>query len=592
MFLSSVDGPRWALLLLALLGVALCAAAPPDARLPAPEEGAWHYAPAAPSLFRTFSDVPRLHVAVLCLPLWAHLRPVAAVAEELMLRGHQVTYFVERAAWCDRLLPPPHRDVAARTGSRCLHVPNVSDVAEALRHPRHALSLHRAVLQHHEEMLGAYVAAARAQPPFTTFLCDGAAPVCPSVARSLSVPVVQVQPAAAAAAPSLHLPAPGSGLPRAMSAWQRAVSAVYRAHDGWLRYDLARRVSAVRALHGIPPLETRGVPDPVLAPALWGLDLPQPLCANVHAVGPLLPLAERTRHVPLPSADRALRAFLDGCGGGAVYVDLGRRARLSDAALRALLAGLLAMPSSSCLLWRLGDEQSDSVVRPALANATTTTTVLLRPALDAPAAAVLRHPNVFALVTPCGAPAVLDAVEARVPLVGLPRAGDERDACQRVREAAVGVVLDATPLRAAHVDEALRDVLLRGGALQRHMRPLRRTAAFLGGTAQAASIVEGLQYNLLLRGRAAVEGCGTGAAADPLLHGLWPLAVAAPLSTVAWGWLLRRATGWSSAAVRTTFRRRPAPGERPRVRVVPRQRLPDVKHVYTATTRVHTDKMD
>ena len=483
-------------------------------------------------------EPPRLHVGVLSVPLWGHFKPLWAIAEELAYRGHTVTVVVEEPSWCSEVLrhsqhpiPLPAANLSAATAAattptvaaaamldiHCVIVPRHQEVfGAATFHPAtregssvivSLIGLFNDVLRHHELALGDYLGVARAihaRHPLTTMLCDFVTYACASTARKLQVPVVHSFPFTTQLSVGPHplLPAVGLGLPRHMSVTQRTKNLAFKLLSLAVAPCIVRALNRVRADHGVPPYrdayEVTGMYAPLITPTLWGLDIPQPLCLNVHPVGPL---NTRDQRQPYRRDDLSadLAEFLDRCSQGVVYVNWGTLSVPTATLERTLLAGLVAA-APYCVVWK---RHSAAATDPPSPPARFFVTSWLSSPM-----AVLKHPHTLAFVSHCGDTSVLEAVEAAVPIIGFPLFADQADVCQRVAESGIGVRVTQTKrFTPADVVAAITTVMSAKAAMAQRMRDLHVIAAAYGGPSRAADIIEGRQYNLLLNLPEQLERC-------------------------------------------------------------------------------------
>lgn len=491
----------------------------------------WQYAEAAPSLYRSYEAAPRLHFAVICLPLWGHFQAAHAVAEELAHREHHITYFVENPKWCDVVLEPGRRSkrpwnvkcVVVNTtteGLRTLFTPAVfAKISAHSSYLRGFSDLFEEVLSHHADTLPHYLDAAAAvhnTKPLTTFLCDLTTFVCGSVARFFDASVVHVFPFTLQMALGFHteLPAMGSALPRAMSTWQRTKNYVAKLTTFTLNGFAVAGLNRVRKDFGIAPyrdaFDVAGLYDTVLVLGLWGLDIAQPLCPNVHPVGPLLTRADRAAS-PSDLTDEGLLDFLDRCEQGVIYVNFGTLAFLSDGTVLKLYQGLRDVPF--CVVWKLPRNGKTDPIIPVEQNSTQ---FFVRPWFSVPIG-ILRHPNVFAFLSHCGDASVMESIGAGVPVLGLPIFADQGDVCQRLHEAGAGVCLSGkysfTP---QEVTEGVWRLVRHSSDYAANLRRLQTVSKTLGGPSRAADVIEMRQYNLFLRRESSMEQCAM--LADGVFH--------------------------------------------------------------------------
>ncbi|KPA77210.1 hypothetical protein ABB37_07120 [Leptomonas pyrrhocoris] len=492
-------------------------------------------ASAVAPLYHAADAAPRLHVGVMSIPLWGHLKPLWAIAEELAFRGHAVSVFVEEPSWCSVILQRSRHaapldvlnmsmagDTQETASDRsldvdCIIVPRHAEVfSEATFQPMTregssvTLSFVRLfdnLFQHHELSLGEYLHAARLlheRRPLTTMLCDIVTYACSSTSRQLNLPVVHSFPFTTQLSVGLHplLPAVGLGFPRHMNLLQRTQNFAFKLLSMVAAKRIVRSLNRVRAEHGVAPFrdayDVAGMYAPLITQTLWGLDIPQPLCPNVHPVGPLHTREQRQpyrRHdLPADLAD-----FLDRCRQGVLYANWGTLSAPTASLEDTLREGLLAA-APYCVVWKRRSAVSAARTPPSNRFYET-------PWVSSPMA-ILKHPHTVAFVTHCGDASVLEAMEAAVPIVGFPLFADQADVCQRVAEGGIGVRVAHTKTFSPNdVVQAVATVVNSTNEIAHRMRELRAIAAAYGGPPRAADLVETRQYNLLLSRPIPLEQC-------------------------------------------------------------------------------------
>ena len=235
-----------------------------------------------------------------------------------------------------------------------------------------------------------------------------------------------------------------------------------------------RLVNEARRSRGLPPVNVhRRLRDRlVLVNTAFGLEYSRPLPPLVQLVGPMLPAEEEG----LPAEYDAWLAQ----GPPVAYVNLGTLAAPSRELLHRLAAGLRGPGFRA--LW---------VVRPAL-----------RPSLPSELApnirveswvpsqlGVLRHPNVRAFVSHCGANGVHESLHAGTPLVGLPLFADHRDFALRAQDAGVGLCLEKHRFTPDELHQAVLRVS-REEAFANSIPAIQSSFALAGGVHRAADLIE------------------------------------------------------------------------------------------------------
>ncbi|RNE98300.1 putative UDP-glucoronosyl and UDP-glucosyl transferase [Trypanosoma rangeli] len=450
-----------------------------------------------------------MHVGIICIPLYGHWKPLWSVGEAFTRRGHHVTYFSENPQWCEDV----QRHGVGRAA--CITMPSrgaFSDPAlfEKLSRTDNLfltfVDLWNESFRHHELQLGDYLAVARkvhARHPFSILLSDAATFVGGSVARALDVPSVLLFPLTTMLPLGFcnRLPLMGTGWPAQMNHWQRLLNCILRSIVVGFASSL-HRVNDARALYKIPPLrngyELGGWYDTVLAPTVWGFDIPQELCPNFHTLGLLSFDEDRT-----PLMEEELSAFLQGCPQGAVYVNLGTLVSLHWRQAEQLARALRQLPY--CAIWKLKGEQVERLLQGDLGKMKERTHI--RPYFVSPLK-IMKHANVVAFVSHCGDSSVHEALEAQLPVVGIPFFADQSDVCQRLEEAGVGrYVGHKHRFTSDDVSRAIRWVVQHGNQAKANMKRLLQVSRFFGGAERAVDLLESRYRNQLLGRNESLERC-------------------------------------------------------------------------------------
>jgi hypothetical protein len=172
----------------------------------------------------------------------------------------------------------------------------------------------------------------------------------------------------------------------------------------------------IRALVGAPPVNIFNLyfQRMIITPSIYGLDLAQPLCPNVHPVGFLARVA-RGSSLSESSVPLEWQSFMDGCTSGLIYMNMGSVAVLPDEWLHRFegAAVRLATERGHCVVWKVTKKQHDKI---ADANAVgpmlrITEHIPFSPRL------LLAHPNTKVFITHCGDTSVYESVQNEVTCV-------------------------------------------------------------------------------------------------------------------------------------------------------------------------------
>jgi len=105
----------------------------------------------------------------------------------------------------------------------------------------------------------------------------------------------------------------------------------------------------------------------------------------------------------------------------------------------------------------------------------------------------MAHPNIRAFVTHCGDTSLGEAVEAGVPLVGIPIFADQADVCQRMHERGIGVYVGHKfEVTDVMFEEALARVVSSRNqpAFRQNIRDMQQMSNFYGGAVGGAQFLE------------------------------------------------------------------------------------------------------
>lgn len=392
-----------------------------------------------------------MHVLLTSIPCYGHFMPLKAVAEELLILGHDVTLFVEPHLkdWCTT-------DATREAGGRkfgCVFAPSSGLFGPELfigmsAHEDIGSSFNAIfdeVWRHHESQLGAYLRMSNelnATNPITLVLTDMSTLVGYAVAAHLDVPYVSMFPLSMhmPLGPATYLPSLGTAFPKdgRMTVAQRFVNFALKLALAVVGSSMLHKLDAVRIANGVRPVhaqaEVAGMKSLILAPTIWGLDIPQPLCPNIVPLGVLSP---RHGHEAL---EEALSTFLGSATCtelGAIYVNFGTLAVLSNQTFANVWTALREMPN--CVVWKIREADREKAVQAELSAAASGIADRFYLARRfANPVAIMTHPTVKAFITHCGDTSVLEAIESLLPVAGIPIFADQADVCMRVQESGIG----------------------------------------------------------------------------------------------------------------------------------------------------------
>jgi MGT family glycosyltransferase len=419
------------------------------------------------------------------IPLVGHINPLLRQAEALQRRGHQVAFAGASEVRAHVLSEAP--------AVRFIDLGPLGPIARELREAQERASMDPSFVRGTQRIVdslwrvwpGMYdgLRAAMAAEPPDVVVADLFSSAGLSAAEAAGVPCVVNNPDLLGAIspkilpPADHLPMLFSGLsPRQLTVWHRlAAPLVRRAAAAYTSIAVGRRLNALRASRGLPPVDVHEMlrDRQVLVDGAFGIEYERPLPSNVAMVGAMLP--ERMPALPLE-----LAAWLAN-GTPVVYVNLGTLAVAPDAQLAKMAEAFTANPACRTL-WILRPDHASRLPSPGSAA--------LRVLDWGPApAAVLSHPNVKVFVSHCGINSVYESIHAGTPIVGIPMFADQRDMAVRVADAGIGVWLDKRRFTAAALHGAIRRVL-DDGAFAQAIPAAQQALAAAGGARRAADLIE------------------------------------------------------------------------------------------------------
>ncbi|ORC86330.1 UDP-glucoronosyl and UDP-glucosyl transferase [Trypanosoma theileri] len=447
-----------------------------------------------------------LHVAIVSIPLHGHFKPLQIIGEEFTRRGHRVTYFIENQNWCKKL-------VQIKDMVKCIVLPSYNVFSENFFRNLSQLDntlaslpeLFVEISRHHELHLGDYLTAVKevhAAHPLSMIISDVSTFVGGSVATALSIPSVTFLPLTTMIplGVSSQIPIMGTGWPARMNEWQRMANFGIKALLAIVP-DKLDSVNTVRSLYGIKPIkdgfELGGWYDTIMAPTLWGFDIPHEVCPNFHPLG-LLSFHE-ARTSPM---EKELAVFLDKCQVGSIYVNFGTLVELSPFLGERIVKALRQLPY--CIVWKLKDSEKQSILKylGEIKERSFFSHFFISPFN------IMRHKNTVTFLSHCGDASIHEAIDAKLPIVGIPFFADQVDVCQRVEESKIGKCLgEKNSFTSESLAKTIRHVVVNLHQMRNNMEYLLRISKFLGGAERAVDILESRQRNHLLGRNETLERC-------------------------------------------------------------------------------------
>lgn len=441
-----------------------------------------------------------LRVAVVAIPLYGHYMPLKAVAENLMRLGHNATVFVENPAWCHTSA----EEVPGELG--CVVMPRSNTWDKSVFEQVSADDdlgksfqvMFEQMTKHQRVTLASYMKAfaeQHAAAPFDAVLTDLSTFVGFDLAAHHRLPYVSMFPLTMhMTLGSTWLPSLGTGFPRDMSFPQRMINFIIKllvpVHGIWM----VKALNEVRAAHGIAMpyrnmLDVAGMYGPILAPTVWGYDIPQPLCPNIFPLGTITPSFD---FAPLEDDINTMLHRETCMLRGAVYVNFGTLAVVSDRLFAELVTALVEL-SDYCVVWKVASGSAhETMLNDRIAAYAAQARFAVRNRFNNPPA-IMAHNATRSFITHCGDTSVGEAMEAHLPLVGIPIFADQADVCQRLHESRIGIYAGhKASVVAADVVKALRRTMLppKANTFRKALFKLDPMRRYLGGAMRGAAIVE------------------------------------------------------------------------------------------------------
>lgn len=305
------------------------------------------------------------------------------------------------------------------------------------------------------------------------------------VADKLGIPTVLVWPLTLAFPLTRDpaIPALGSALSKNMTYGQRIFNFMLQRLSS-LSLMRANAMNTVRLENGLPPVDMfdmyfRRI---IITPSIFGFDLAQPLCPNVAAVGFL---SRPTKEPQVISQDWT--QWLNTCET-VVYINLGSVAVLPHQWLTTFEEAVRALTNNAnkCVVWKLSTRHHAAIDKKLFERPH----VRITNYLPFSPRTLLQHPSTRTFVTHCGDTSVYEAIDAQVPMVGLPLFADQPDVCARLHDAGVGVRIDKQKLSAAAIVDAVEKIDKDREEMRRRLADLREMGYRLGGAKRAVQIIE------------------------------------------------------------------------------------------------------
>nr|WEU75317.1 uridine diphosphate-glycosyltransferases 340F1 [Glyphodes pyloalis] len=170
--------------------------------------------------------------------------------------------------------------------------------------------------------------------------------------------------------------------------------------------------------------------------------------ANNRPVPPNVVYLGSTHLQPVKEIPQELKAYLDGSSRGVIYVSFGSNIRpsmMEKSLLDSLLEAFESLPFD--ILWRFDGESLENVPKN------------VKWQQWFPQRDLLFHPNIKAFVTQCGLQSTEEAIDAEVPLVGVPMMAEQWYNAQKYVDLGIGVKLESLTLTANDLVQGVKTVV-------------------------------------------------------------------------------------------------------------------------------------
>ncbi|EQC34229.1 hypothetical protein SDRG_08431 [Saprolegnia diclina VS20] len=391
------------------------------------------------------------YVSFVSIPVLEHVLPMKHLIEELLRRGHRVSFALPEMCrnWVSDL---PGLEFIS-LGTMPSPIPHALTLKSAVGNVG-IYSSYLASLQYYASFYKPMYHPLRAdygEDAPTIVVADRYAFAAMDVANNLSLPFIIHNPFLLLDIddPPSYVPAPFSQYPMAtQTVWQRCANGLHRLRFRLGNAAVAASLAKARSEFALPSTPSYGE-RLVLTNTVFGLEHPRPLSPLHRLVGALTSLSPPS---PSPELDSFLRRDRDGC---VVLVDFGADVVLSTDMVSLLMTALREVECRT--VWKLSPEMHksflhDEVTRDLLASSDVFFSV--SHSLHVP-----NTTNVRFLVTSGGFSAVQSALLAGTPILSIPFSAEHAEFTDRIVRAGAGVAIEATKVTAASLHFA-SDLLL------------------------------------------------------------------------------------------------------------------------------------
>ncbi|CUI14437.1 UDP-glucoronosyl and UDP-glucosyl transferase, putative [Bodo saltans] len=441
-----------------------------------------------------------LQFGVVVFPETGHLNPLLAIVEAASKNGHTTVVFGP-----EFFMKSCEREVGSYPFAKCVNLGfyNISEFGDEYMQkivqmdPLPSLE----EINKHANAFNAFLAPAllaaiqRESIHLDLFLVDFGAWSGTAVADALKTPTIVVWPLTLQF-PVINnpsIPALGTAMSLHMS-WTERLYNYFVQHVFLIGMTFATEPvhNAIRASVGAAPVDKYDLyyRRIIITPSIYGLDIGQPLCPNVNAVG-FLSRVSTESDLSNSNVPAEWKEFMDGCTNGIVYINMGSVAILPDEWVHRIESAAVhfVTEKKQCVVWKLQKRQLNIVTE---ARNTDPSLMRLTTHLPFSPRLLLAHPHASVFVTHCGDTSVYESVQNMVPLVGISLFADQADMCARVADARVGLSLDKrSPTLSNDLISAITEMQTdKRPVAMKKLKSLKALGHALGGARRAADILE------------------------------------------------------------------------------------------------------
>lgn len=389
------------------------------------------------------------HVMFVSVPLLGHTNQMLALAQALASRGHRVSFVIHEVAktWLANLdiqVIPWHFKLGGRedvyTPEREIFWGNISQEANSCRSDK--LMIER-VITFYTPMYESLQEIVQQQQP-DCLVIDRAVIPAMDLAQHKNLPfVIQTRFLGNFVKGFRKYPQFGTAYWIHMNLWQRGLNFLKpRLQQVYLLPTMLKLNQIRQQCTHQKKLPSPWEGHPIIVGTSFGIELPRPLPAHIHMVGPIF---SKTMQ---PLSD-SLRDWLEADSETLViYMAFGTLVTLNAWQARELVEGLTA--SGIKVLWSLPESQRSLL--PKVPDS-------FRIEAFVPQQSVLAHPRVMAFVSHCGMNGINEALYYGKPILALPFFGDQHYNAARLVDLGVALKLNKISFDHSEVRRKLHQIL-------------------------------------------------------------------------------------------------------------------------------------